>query len=291
MKKLTLILLTLVSSYSFACKISIAPKVLVINAERLKSNLKTEDCSSVQVENFFNILKNSNGKIHTQSPEIADQGISLNTPSPSIEVLHLQDIINQKYPMKDQSRYKILKTPLKQSLFLLAQEEEVTVKCFNCLEEHTRRLNFVISFGDFFQEKYRFNVELRKVQVFSVYKAIRDIPVFSTDMSSNDFIISEVETENAAPYFLQIKNIPYMKASRTIKKGETLLLSHLSPKSIIRNGQVVKVNLKSNKISLQTQAKALEIGRIDQVIQVKALTTNKVYSARVIAPGETRIDL
>lgn len=292
MKKILILILFFLSFSSYSCEIKTTPKILVISKkiEQLEK-LKTTGCNQIQIQSFYNLLNNSKGRVSLSHLE-KQLDLKLHSVSPFLEIVHLKDLLKSKIANTSlRHDYKIIKSPTDNSAFLLSDDEFVKVHCYNCNENSPAGLNYKISFQDITSRSHHINLKMIKTQSYVVYRAIKDIPVFRKNLSPNFFESITLETQKPLNFFEDMPSIGFLKTTRAIKKGDILLESHFTYESVVRTGEVLTIELKGDSISLLTQGKALQRGKINETIQVKSIKTSKVFSAKITKPGKAEVTL
>ncbi len=287
-----LLVLLFFQASGFTCELIVPAKILITSEKVYKvKSLKANNCNQNELYSFYQLLQNSKGR--TSLVLLREKlNISFKSASPFLEIIHLKDLLRKKIISRDSKRnFKKMKSPADQDAYLLNEDQYVKIDCYNCNSGSSSVINYQVSFQDSMSKRHKMTAKLIQTQSFKVYKAIRDIPVFKGNLSKNAFESIVLETNKPNNYFEDMPAIHFLKTTRSIKKGEILLKSHFAYKKVIKTGQILTVELKNNNISLITNGKAMQTGRINETIQVKSLNSKKVYSAKITGPGKAEVRL
>ena len=105
---------------------------------------------------------------------------------------------------------------------------------------------------------------------------------FKDKLSSQFFSKKTFYDDGRSHLFRDIENIRFYKTNKKLVKGEALKTTDLSPLSLIKPGQKIKVILKGKNISLKSSAYTRTLGKIGDFIEVFNTKTNKKVTAQVI---------
>ena len=79
------------------------------------------------------------------------------------------------------------------------------------------------------------------------------------------------------------------RVSRNLQPGSALLHSYFQSAELIRRGDVVRVAANAPGLELRLEAKALEPGRLGQVIRLENPDSRRRFPAEVTGPGTARL--
>lgn len=79
-------------------------------------------------------------------------------------------------------------------------------------------------------------------------------------------------------------------AERTLAEGTPIREAYLANPMLVNNGDMVTVLADNGRIRITTQGVAKEDGDRGQWIRILNLTSNKLFTARVVGPGTVRVE-
>ncbi|MEM7199119.1 MAG: flagellar basal body P-ring formation chaperone FlgA [Planctomycetota bacterium] len=89
----------------------------------------------------------------------------------------------------------------------------------------------------------------------------------------------------ASPWLTDLREVAGKVASNDLRQGQRMTLSSASSPAVIHRGDIVHLVSSSGRIRVTTRALALSDGAVDQRIQVRNLTANRVVQAVVHGQG------
>ncbi len=92
-------------------------------------------------------------------------------------------------------------------------------------------------------------------------------------------------------YYTLAEQIIGKQASRTIPTGTIISKLFLELPDIIKNGQEVYIQAKTNSINIQLKGKALSDGKLGQLIKVRNVSSGKIIQAKVISSTKVKVSL
>ncbi len=121
-------------------------------------------------------------------------------------------------------------------------------------------------------------------------KAKRRIP-YGAVLAPEDVALVEEEVPDVrAEYIREPERVAGKVARRVLDAGAAVTRDALSDPFLVRSGDVVRLRVERVGIVLSALARAEQNGRLGQVVRVRNLEFERPLKARVVAPGEVRID-
>jgi len=109
-------------------------------------------------------------------------------------------------------------------------------------------------------------------------------------MTAKDVTRRELELSRLfATPIAEIDEIIGLETKRSIRDGRILERKMFNLPLMVRRGDVVSLELKSDKISVMTTALALEAGRKGALIKVRNENSGEILTVRVVASGLVRV--
>lgn len=92
-------------------------------------------------------------------------------------------------------------------------------------------------------------------------------------------------------YFTETESPEGYLAISTISKGRVFLPPQLERKDQIKRGDLVSIVASTGQIEVRMKGKAMKNGSIGDNIEVQNLSSSRVVSARVVAPGTVKVGI
>lgn len=209
----------------------------------------------------------------------------------SKNALYLKDLLKAKLDFQKKDIYNKIKAPFLKSYYKLSKNSEVKINCNNCNKENEKSYNFQVEFSDTKKRTHRFSLELLPIHKAVVYRAKSSFGVFSENLRASDFYTEEINIERNKNYFTDIKALPYMRLTRTLKENEILTPSHLVPMTLVKSGDLLRVKLYSSGLEIETSAKARKSGSFREKILIQNTQTKKLLQATIVEKGLVEVRL
>ena len=136
----------------------------------------------------------------------------------------------------------------------------------------------------------------RKGWVSAEVKRYQQIPVLNRALKASDVITQDVLSlekrfvSSIREVVLNTESLVGMQVVRYMNAGQSFLFSDLKKENVVQRGQVVKAMMGNDTFEVSISAQVEESGAIGDVIKVKNLDSQKVFSAKVIERGLVRIE-
>ena len=112
----------------------------------------------------------------------------------------------------------------------------------------------------------------------------------STVSAEQIHVVSRNIADTSSPCF-DPRDIIGKKTNRTIKEGSVVERTWVDTPPMVARGQMVKILLNSGELHVTTTGIANMNGLKDQIIRVQNMTSKKVISCRVTAPGIVEVQI
>ena len=137
----------------------------------------------------------------------------------------------------------------------------------------------------------------KNIAIFGHMEAIAPVAVAastiergSTVIPEQIHVVSRNIADNSSPCF-NPREIIGMKTNRTIKEGSVVERTWVDTPPMVARGQMVKILFNNGELHVTTTGIASMNGRKDQVIRVQNMTSKKIISCRVTAPGIVEVQI
>lgn len=136
----------------------------------------------------------------------------------------------------------------------------------------------------------------RKGWVSAEVKRYQQIPVLNRALKTSDVITQDVLSlekrfvSSIREVVLNTESLVGMQVVRYMNAGQSFLFSDLKKENVVQRGQIIKAMMGNDTFEVSISAQVEESGAIGDVIKVKNLDSQKVFSAKVIERGLVRIE-
>lgn len=160
----------------------------------------------------------------------------------------------------------------------MEKDFQITASSFNCLSG-----NILFNIN---KNSYIF----ANVKIFgNAVKAIKD---FSKDETINKGnVVLQRRIIDTPNLINNINEVIGLRSRCLIKANANINANCLEIKPLIASGDTVQLSVKADGVELTTSAKALQSGRLGELINLKNITTNKIIQARVISNDKAEVNL
>jgi flagella basal body P-ring formation protein FlgA len=121
-------------------------------------------------------------------------------------------------------------------------------------------------------------------------KVRRRIP-FGAALSSADVEVVEAEYPDVrSEYFSSVDEAVGKVARRALLPGDPLTRDVINDPIVIKSGDLVRLRVSRGNIAVSTMVRAEQNGRVGEIVRVRNLEFERALKARVVAPGEVRVE-
>lgn len=149
-----------------------------------------------------------------------------------------------------------------------------------------------------FSIAFRINGKLKKnLSIRGTLQVMAPVYVAQTDINrgsalSDDLFSVEVrDINNIKKPFTANESLSHKQVTRPLREGDILSYAQIESIPLVHRGDSVKVRLNSNGLNITMTGIARANGGLNDVIRVQNTSSNKIFYAKVLAPGlvEVRI--
>lgn len=275
-----------------ACNISLYSRIYVVHANNMtaKDVIKASDCNNSNNSKIFSFLKEGRGVITAQmlQEQVPEESIII---SPSKVVIEdIQGFLERSLNFPSDKKIIDINLVTGSSTISLGDNQFISSSCSDCSKpgQSTARVNITNAIENTNTTQW-INVHIGvKAHVF---KATANIPAF-TKIEDNGLLEEEdIFTSNPSKYASRLSDLKYRQIVRPVQKGQPIELTATMPYAVVKSGETIKVITSNSNISIETSGVCLEQGQINQLIRIRNINTNKIFTAKVIDRNTARIDL
>lgn len=287
MKKLILLLflIPITSLASDKCKITTFHQIIKINPSLDDSIIKDSNCSEEINSTLINFIETANGKLQSEylSQYFKNEyQLNIEFYPNAITISHIKDHILDSISNPD-AVIKNITSMLPSSAITLAKGENLKINCNNCNKAGSK--NIAIEFEN---KKYWLNAKLYlKRKTFVLTKNIISL---NERLDESYFKSKTILDDGSFPLFNNIDHIKFYQLTRFLKQGDVLKRGDLTPREVIRFGQKVNLNFKSENIELNSTAVANANGKFGDFIPVINPRSKKKFLAKVVDFNKVEVE-
>lgn len=127
-------------------------------------------------------------------------------------------------------------------------------------------------------------------------KRYQKVPILNQSVKYGEVITPEMltvekrELLNVRDTYLSAASLDGMQAVRFLNAGQMVQFSDVKREQILKKGQMVKAIVGSPSFEVAISAEAQEAGSVGEVVKVKNLDSQKVFTAKIVERGVVRIE-
>ncbi|HQJ94463.1 MAG TPA: flagellar basal body P-ring formation chaperone FlgA, partial [Syntrophorhabdaceae bacterium] len=111
-------------------------------------------------------------------------------------------------------------------------------------------------------------------------------------INAGDIIKKEILlNENKGRYPLDIEKIIGKTVKKDINAGTVVKNDMIEDRYVVKTNEIVSILAQNNRIMVKTKGRAIEKGKIGDVIRVKNVSSNKEILGKVVGSGVVTVDM
>ncbi len=282
-----LFLLTLSAQAQDSCKIVSFSKIIKINKVLDQSIIKKTNCDEKTLRVFTELISGATGELkaaHLSQILKSEFNSNVSIEPKEIDVQHVKDTLTSLVDMPKNLTLSKTSSLFGKASLNIAEGTSLKAICNSCETAGSKNIKLLVN-----NKTIWFSVEVLTKRIG--YIPLNTISPFSGKLSSSQFRKTYIFDNGRKHLFQDIKNIRFYKATRQLRKGETIKLTDLIPMTIVKPGQNIKVILKGKSISLKSSALSRQPGRIGEYISVYNQKTNKKINGQVVDFNTVMVEL
>lgn len=289
--KRILTLLTLILTVNVhakdACKIVSYNKIIKLNKLLDESIIKDTNCSQEVKNKFVDFVSGASGTLESKHLSHIFKMEYHKEIELSPEVLVVKTI-NDTFSelLKIPNNLSLEKTTNlhSNSSLNLSPSDHIQVVCNDCETPGSKNIKLLVN-----KSPIWFSVEILSKRHGLVINS--EINPYMKHLTSDMFTKTSIYDDGRGHLFNDIDNIHFYKPNKKLTKGKILKTTDLTPITLVRSGQKIKVVLKGKTIALKSSAISRQSGRIGDFIEVYNQKTNKKINAQVIDFNTVMVEL
>ncbi len=261
-----------------ACNIVSYPEIIKLNKRLDSSIIKLSNCSHNIQEYFLDFVSSATGRLNSKHLEhifkTEYQEIVTFTPS-VLKVLKIEDKIGKLLDLGDDTIVSKITSLHNKASIQLTEADKLKAICNSCESAGQKNIKVYVNrksiwlTGHIYIKRTGFIVN-------------QELNPFQSKLNNQLFSKKTFFDDGKNHLFKDINQIRFYKTNKKLERGNTLKTSDLSPLTLVRPGQKIKVILKGKNISLKSSAYSRAQGKIGDFIEVYNTKTNKKVTAQVV---------
>lgn len=279
-------LLCLVDSQ--ACEINLPGRLLVSGLHGERWPFGAKECSFEQVSNFHELIDSQSGKVAVGRLQAA-AGVEAKivTKAETVQIQRLEDLIKETFP-ESSEREMELNGATQSDIIALAADSEVKLKCHPCLFNGDETIRVDVKNYTTVRQEYSFTAHFRQMVLAPRIRST--VTAFST-LSASQLEMVKVPQSPFVKYVTDLSRINFFKTNKTLRTGEILKESDLTPLSLIRAGDKVEMSLESGSLNIKAHAVSRQNGGIGESVEVWNQSNGRKYRGVVTDFNKVTVEL
>lgn len=131
--------------------------------------------------------------------------------------------------------------------------------------------------------------------IAGLIKKYKNIPVanrmikYGEKLSAEMFYEKRVDISQSKDAPIQVDKIIGRLLNRQINVGQPVWMSDLQKQIVIQRGQMIKALMNDEAVEISFQAQSEDAGQVGDIVKIKNLESNKIFSAKVIDENKVEI--
>lgn len=306
MKKLNLILIllsfnalaeeSLTTTAPKQCEIKTYPQIIMTQRRSLsqlqKEIIKESNCDQTTVENFVATIADLEGDIRSEQINdlMSNKTVDVFLEPTRISVIRINKIIKDKLNLQSNLELDQIQFVGTESAIGLNDIDKVKVECPNCelLGEQNLKIQITNSILGDSKNFWARSTVLKKTRI---WKAREDINTLTSQNLQSQLISEEIALAKPENYLTDAQDLKFFKLNRSLRKGDLVKQSDISPIALIKSGNRVKIKVIDRNINLVSVGVANKSGNFGDSIELTNMNSKKKIVGRVVDYNTVVIDL
>lgn len=281
-----IVLLSLIDAQ--ACEINLPERLLLSGSQGEQWPFGAKNCSHDQLSSFHDLIAGQSGPVSVRRLQaVTGKSSKLVAPSDMVSVQRLDQLIHDSYPQTTE-RDMSLTNAIEGDMISIPNDGEVRVRCHPCLFSGDETIRVEVRSFASTRKDYTFTAHFR--QLVLAPKARATISAFSIP-TAGQFEMVTVPQTGFSKYITDVSRLNYYKLNKTIRAGEILRESDLTPLSLVRAGDRVELLLQTGTLELKSHATSRQSGGIGESIEVWNQATGRKYRGVITDQNKVTVEL
>lgn len=261
-----------------ACSLHSYAQIIKLNKKLDSSIIKKTDCSPEIQEEFINFVSSATGKLnakHLKHIFQSEIGGDVSFFPKTLSVYNIEEQLSKLLDLDEETIIGKVTSLHHSASIQLEDQDKITALCNNCetagqknIKLHVNKEAIWLS-GQVYIKRTGFIIN-------------EELNPFRNKLDQSLFSHKTFFDDGRSHLFSDIANIRFYQTNKKLEKGQVLKTSDLSPLTLIKPGQKIKVILQGKNISLKSSAYTRSLGKFGDFIEVYNTKTNKKVTAQVV---------
>lgn len=258
------------------------------------SYIKKTNCPADTLRIFNRIVNSIEGKITTEHlnrmlEEENSPNVIAMLPQ-QIEVTTLEKIINKNLTLETNLITKDINFVGTQGILTLTEQDQISFDCQQCeiLGEHNIKINIS---NPLVSDSKNFWARAQILKKITAYKTREEISTKTAENFTADLEATEIAVTKPELFLTDIKDLKFYRLNHSVKKGEFIKLSDISPMVLVKTGSRVKVKIENKTLNLISTSLANKSGVYGDSIELTNINNKRKLIGRIIDFNTVVIDL
>lgn len=277
------------------CDLETFSKLIIVRASVNDTNyIKKTNCPAETIRSFGKIINSIEGKITSEHlNRILEEESSLNVIAMiprQIEVTTLEKVINENLNLDNNLVTKDINFVGTQSILALTEQDQISLECQQCeiLGEHNIKINISNPLAASSQSYWARSQILKKI---TAYKTTEEVSTKTAENFTSNLEATEIAVSKPELYLTDIKDLKFYRLNHSVKKGELIKLSDISPIVLVKTGSRVKVKIENKTLNLTSTSLANKSGVYGDSIELTNINSKRKLIGRITDFNTVVIDL
>jgi flagella basal body P-ring formation protein FlgA len=276
-------------SLAWACELSVPQRLLIAGKISGKWAISKTDCSAEQISEVHALIQDQDGVIPVARLQAAlGSGIRLISANKEVRIDNIESLIRRSYPDVGDATVTI-SSPFQGALIELPTSGDLMLHCHPCQfsgEEIMR-----LSVRNMADHQNEYNFQAKFVKYVDAYQIRQPVPAFSQKLTSEMFEQVKVPAAAYGQYLTDLSRIAFYKTNKSLRRGDILKVSDLSPLTLVRAGDRVELVFENPHVKVKSQALSRQNGGMGDQIEVWNQATGKKYRGVIVDHNRVVVDL
>lgn len=276
------------------CDMETFEKIVIIKQVSDTSFIKKTNCPDETIKAVAKIIGGIEGRIsnnHINQMLIEENSLNTIAMIPQqIDITTLEKMVNQKLTLDNGLVSRDINFVGMQNILNLTPQDQVTLDCNQCeiLGEHN--IKILVS-NPLISSIQSFWVRAQILKKITAYKAKEEVSTKTAENFTHALEPVEITVTKPELYLTDITDLKFYKLNHSVKKGDLIKTSDISPVVLVKTGSRVKVKIENKTLNLISSSLANKSGVYGDSIELTNVNSKRKLVGRIIDFNTVVIDL
>lgn len=270
-----------------ACKVVSYNHVIKLNKVLDDSIIKESTCSQEVLNTYIDFISGATGELtakHLTQIFKSEYNITMVLEPKKIKIESIDEVLSKLIQLPSNLILKKVSGLYSKATLTLTTADHIQVQCKNCETAGEKNIKLIINNSPIW-----FSAEILAKRQGLVSNT--ELSPFSKNLTKEMFTYTSIFDDGTGHLFQDIDNLQFYKVNKTVKKGDILKSTDISPLVLVKPGQKIKVILKGKNVALKSSAISRQQGKIGDYIEVYNQKTSKKINAQVVDFNTVMVEL